>query len=140
MLQQRVGLSSLSKKHQINQLHSSGGAPPTTVRRTKREYEGLGEDPPGSPMTHEQVIRTCRTGQPRFVQTTQGGERCISSKAPGKIWRLGGCNEGISVAAARQMYLSCVLPMDGIWTRNVVYWKTTESDLNTHIKEFRTGS
>ena len=30
-----------------------------SARRAKRENGGLGEDPPGSPMTHQQVLRTC---------------------------------------------------------------------------------
>jgi hypothetical protein len=42
----------LSKIHQINQLRSSDGALPTKARRAKRENGGLGEDPPGSPMTN----------------------------------------------------------------------------------------
>ena len=49
--------------HQINQLHSSDGGLPTTAPRAKRENGGLGEDPPGIQMTHQQVLRTC----PRFT-------------------------------------------------------------------------
>jgi hypothetical protein len=44
---------------QINQLHSSDGDLPTTARRAKRENGGLGEDPPGSPMTDHQFVWTC---------------------------------------------------------------------------------
>jgi hypothetical protein len=48
------------KLHQINQLHSSDAALPTIALRAKREYRGLGEDPPDSPMmTHQQVPWTC---------------------------------------------------------------------------------
>jgi hypothetical protein len=46
-------------KHRINQLQSSDGALHTTARRAKRENGGLGEDPPGSPMTHQLVLRAC---------------------------------------------------------------------------------
>jgi hypothetical protein len=47
-------------KDRINQKHSTDGAlPRTTARRAKRENGGLGEDPPGKPMTHPQVLRTC---------------------------------------------------------------------------------
>jgi hypothetical protein len=31
----------------------------TTARGAKRENGGLGEDPPGSPMSHLQVLRIC---------------------------------------------------------------------------------
>jgi hypothetical protein len=41
-------------KHQINHLQSSDGTLPTTARRAKRENGGLGEDPPGSPMSHQE--------------------------------------------------------------------------------------
>jgi hypothetical protein len=33
---------------------------PTTALRAKRENGGLGEDPPGNPMTHQQVLWTYR--------------------------------------------------------------------------------
>jgi hypothetical protein len=72
MTHQQAGPSSLSKKHQINQLHSSDGAPPTTAGRAKRENGGLGEDPPGSPMTNHQVVRIC----PLHNRTTRRAERC----------------------------------------------------------------
>jgi hypothetical protein len=48
-----AGPSDLSQKHQINQLHGSGGHPPTAGNRAKRENGGLGEDPPGSPITQQ---------------------------------------------------------------------------------------
>jgi hypothetical protein len=37
---------------------ASDGALPTTARRAKRENGGLGEDPPGSTITCQQVLRT----------------------------------------------------------------------------------
>ena len=36
----------------------SYGAVPMTACRAERENEGLGEDPPGSTMTYQQVLRT----------------------------------------------------------------------------------
>jgi hypothetical protein len=48
-----AGPSELSKEHQINQLHSSDGALPTTACRVKRENGGLGEDPRKSDDTPE---------------------------------------------------------------------------------------
>jgi hypothetical protein len=36
----------------------SDGASPVTARRAKRENGGLGEDPPGSTITCQQVLRT----------------------------------------------------------------------------------
>jgi hypothetical protein len=51
-------MPSLSK-YQTNQLQRSDGAQPTTAGRAKRENGGLGEDPPGNPMTHQQDRWAC---------------------------------------------------------------------------------
>jgi hypothetical protein len=45
------GASDLTIRLKIDQLRSSDQAPSVTARRAKRENGGLGEDPPGSPMT-----------------------------------------------------------------------------------------
>ena len=48
-----------------------------------------------------------RTGQARLKH---------ARSRVGQIWRHGGCYRGMSHPVIRQMYLSCVLTDDGIWT------------------------
>jgi hypothetical protein len=52
--------------------HTSDGPLPTTAGRAKRENGGLGEDPPGSPMTQQQVLRTCPKKTRKEVVKTSG--------------------------------------------------------------------
>jgi hypothetical protein len=59
LFRKKNGVIRLVSEHQINQLHSSDGALPTTARRAKRENGGLGEDPLGNAITNQQVLRTC---------------------------------------------------------------------------------